>query len=157
MVYVRAENTPVMHRLVQRAPQSGLSRGTPDQRGRLLWTRFCESCHGAGESGANSLKNPPPERVRRLVRDGNGPMPAVGPMDLDEQGMTWLLAYIANPAAGAGATIPDPGLAMPAGNPGRFRMARHTAIILALRKAADSAPRRALTALLLSLLLGRSW
>ena len=118
MVYVRAENTPVMHRLVERAPQSGLSRGTPEQRGRLLWTRFCESCHGAGESGVSSLKNPPPERVRRLVRDGNGPMPAVGPVDLDEQGMTWLLAYIANPAAGAGATISDPGLAMPAGNPG---------------------------------------
>jgi len=118
MVYVRAENTPVMHRLVERAPQSGLSRGTPEQRGRLLWTRFCESCHGAGGSGVSSLKNPPPERVRRLVRDGNGPMPAVGPVDLDEQGMTWLLAYIANPAAGAGATILDPGLAMPAGNPG---------------------------------------
>jgi quinoprotein glucose dehydrogenase len=118
VVYVRAENTPLMHRLVERAPQRGLSRGTPEQQGRLLWTRFCDSCHGAGESGVNSLKSPPPERVRRLVRDGNGPMPAVGPADLDEQGMTWLLAYIANPAAGTGAPIPDPGLVMPAGNPG---------------------------------------
>ena len=111
-----AENTALMHRLVERTPQSGLSRGTPEQRGRLLWTRFCDSCHGAGESGVNSLKNPSPERVRMLVRDGNGPMPAVGPADLDDQGMTWLLAYIANPAAGAGASISDPGSAMSTGN-----------------------------------------
>jgi quinoprotein glucose dehydrogenase len=72
-----------------------------------------------GEHGIDSLKSSP-ERIRALVREGNGPMPAVGPSQLDEQGMTQLLAYIANPAAGARqATPPTPaqsGAAIPLPN-----------------------------------------
>jgi len=34
-------------------------------------------------------------------------MPAVSPADLDDQGLTALLAYIANPAAGTGSPSPD--------------------------------------------------
>jgi quinoprotein glucose dehydrogenase len=104
--YVREENTPLMHRLTEwtgnQRPPAG---GTPEQQGHALWTRFCESCHSVGEHGIDSLKSSP-ERIRALVREGNGPMPAVKPSELNEQGMTQLLAYIANPAAGARQAAP---------------------------------------------------
>jgi quinoprotein glucose dehydrogenase len=87
-------------------------------QGRALWMRLCESCHGAGERGVESLQKVPVERVRTVVREGNGPMPAVRESDMDEAGMTRLLAYIANPAAarqpapqpvapGSAATLPN--------------------------------------------------
>jgi quinoprotein glucose dehydrogenase len=95
IVYVRSENTPHMHRLSGRAPGGA----TPGTQGRAIWMRFCESCHSAAERGAQVLQHVPPERIRTVVREGNGPMPAVRETDLDETGMTRLLAYIANPAA----------------------------------------------------------
>jgi quinoprotein glucose dehydrogenase len=100
MVYVRAENFPTGGSLTDR-PQRP-SGGSPEQQGRMIWTRLCESCHGSGAAGLESLKGATPDRIRTVVREGNGPMPSLGPADFDEQGMTRLLAYIANPAAGAG-------------------------------------------------------
>jgi quinoprotein glucose dehydrogenase len=102
MVYVRAENTIEMHRLVDRPPRPSGGGGSPEQQGRAIWTRLCEGCHGSGAAGLQSLKGAPPDRIKTVVREGSGPMPSVGPADLDEQGMTRLLAYIANPAAAAG-------------------------------------------------------
>ncbi len=74
MVYVRAENTPTMHRLVEPGPRQRGS-GTPEQQGRLVWTRSCQSCHGAGvgEAGMQSLKGAPPDRIRKVVHEGSGP------------------------------------------------------------------------------------
>ena len=100
MVYIRAENTIEMHHLVDSRSQPSAAGGSPEQ-GRAIWTRLCASCHGAGAAGLQSLNGAPPDRIRTVVREGNGPMPSVGPADLDEQGMTRLLAYIANPAAAA--------------------------------------------------------
>jgi quinoprotein glucose dehydrogenase len=105
MVYVRAENFPTGGSLTERAPRP--SAGTPEQQGRAIWTRHCESCHGSGAAGFQSLKGASRDRIRTVVREGSGPMPSLGPADLDEQGMTRLLAYIANPAAGAG-PVPAP-------------------------------------------------
>jgi len=99
IVYVRSENTPLVHRLSERPPLRMLPNATPEMQGRVLWTRFCESCHGVGEHGVESLQKVPAERVRSVVREGNGPMPAVSEADLDEAGMRRLLAYIANPSA----------------------------------------------------------
>jgi quinoprotein glucose dehydrogenase len=124
--YVREENTPEMHRLTERSQQRPFAGGTPAQQGHVLWTRFCESCHSVGEHGIDSLKSSP-ERIRALVRGGNGPMPAVGPSELDEQGMTRLLAYIANPAAGAGQPAPaaaqsGPAAPLPNGEAHRYSL-----------------------------------
>ncbi len=101
MVYVRAENFPTGGSLTARTPQPP----GPEQQGRTIWTRLCESCHGAGAVGLQSLRGAPPDRIRTVVRQGSGPMPSVGLVELDEPGMTRLLAYIANPAA---ATAPPP-------------------------------------------------
>jgi quinoprotein glucose dehydrogenase len=106
IAYVRSENTPLMHRLTERLPQRAPAGATAEEQGRALWVRFCESCHGAGEHGVDSLRKSPPDRVRTVVREGNGPMPSVGPADLNEMDMTRLLAYIANPAAGEGRVAP---------------------------------------------------
>ncbi len=101
MVYIRAENTIEMHRLTDRPSQPSGGGGSPEQQGRANWNRICASCHGSGAAGLESLKGAPPDRIRTVVREGNGPMPSVGPDELDEQGLTRLLAYIANPAAAA--------------------------------------------------------
>ena len=105
MVYIRAENTIEIHRLMDRLPRPS-GGGSPEQQGRANWTRLCEGCHGSGAAGLQSLKGAPPDRIRTMVREGNGRMPSLGPADLDEQGLTRLLAYIANPAAGAGQPPP---------------------------------------------------
>jgi quinoprotein glucose dehydrogenase len=105
MVYIRAENMPTMHHLWDRPPRA--FGGTPEQQGRAIFTRLCESCHGSGLAGLQSLKGATPDRIRTVVREGNGPMPSLGSADLDEEGMNRLLAYIANPAAGS-APLPAP-------------------------------------------------
>jgi len=114
MVYVRAENMPTMHRLWDRPPRP--SGGSPEQQGHAIWTRLCESCHGSG-AGFQSLKGATPDRIRTMVRQGSGPMPSVGTADLDEQGMSRLLAYIANPTAAAGPPPTSVAQQGPAGDP----------------------------------------
>jgi len=107
VVYVRAENTPTMFRLADPAQQRrGFGTGTPEQQGSRVWTRICQACHGTGEAGVKSLHDALPGRIRQVVREGNGRMPPLGTSQLDEQEMTRLLAFIANPTAAAG-SAPD--------------------------------------------------
>jgi quinoprotein glucose dehydrogenase len=115
MVYVRAENTPTMFRLADPAQQQrGLGAGTPAQQGLAVWTRSCQACHGSGEAGVKTLKDAPPDHIRKVVHEGFGRMPAVAASDLDEQAMTRLLAFIANPtvtaspASGRGGPVAAP-------------------------------------------------
>jgi quinoprotein glucose dehydrogenase len=115
MVYVRAENNPTGGSLTERAPRP--SGGSPEQQGRAIWNQLCESCHGSGAAGLESLKGATPDQIRTMVRQGSGPMPSVGPADLDEQGMTRLLAYIANPAAAVGQLPAAAARQEPAGPP----------------------------------------
>jgi len=113
MVYIRSENTLEIHRLVKPSRPSG-GAGTPEQQGRAIWTRLCESCHSAGAAGLQSLRGAPPDRIRTVVRQGSGPMPSMGPAALSEPDMTRLLAYLANPTVAAG----QPPAAAPQQGPG---------------------------------------
>ncbi|RPI12155.1 MAG: pyrroloquinoline quinone-dependent dehydrogenase [Acidobacteriales bacterium] len=132
MMYVRAENIATIHRLFERGRQRGVGGGTPEQQGRGLWAQMCESCHGVDETGVKSLKERLPAALRTIIRGGIGLMPGVGFSDLaiSEQNLTRLLAYIANPAAGAGQPPaaagrggrggPDPSAPLPNGETRRF-------------------------------------
>jgi quinoprotein glucose dehydrogenase len=104
MLYVRAENYPAIHHLFERTPPRAFSGGTPEQQGRMLWAQLCESCHGPDEAGVKSIKERSPEILERIIRGGQGNMSGVGYSDLtlSDQNLKRLLAYIANPAAGAG-------------------------------------------------------
>jgi len=100
MVYVRAENNPTEDSLTERTSRT--FGGSPEQQGRMIWTRLCESCHSSVAASLQSLKGATTDRIRTMVRQGSGRMPSFGPADLDERALTRLLAYIANPAAAAG-------------------------------------------------------
>ncbi len=108
MLYVRAENSACIHHLVERTQPRAFSGGTPEQQGHVLWARQCEACHGPDETGVKGLKERSPEKLQAIIRTGIGNMPGVGYSDLiiNPENMNKLLAYIANPAAGAG-PLPD--------------------------------------------------
>jgi len=64
-------------------------------------------------------------------------MPSLGPVDLDEQGMTRLLAYIANPAAAAGQLPAAAAQQAPGGAPEPLNVAAEDAIFPAIASKAD--------------------
>ena len=111
MLYVRAENRISIHHLYERSVPRAFSGGSSEQQGRLIWAQLCESCHGPDEVGVKSIKERSPERLDTLIREGiGGRMPGVGYSNgiLIEDNMKRLLAYIANPAAGAGEPPKEP-------------------------------------------------
>ena len=109
MLYVRAENYPAIHHLFERNPPRAFTGGTREQQGRVIWGQFCESCHGPDEAGVKSITERNPDRLENIIRGGVGNMSGLGYSDLtiSPENMTRLLAYIANPAAGAG-ELPAP-------------------------------------------------
>jgi quinoprotein glucose dehydrogenase len=103
MLYVRAENAPTIHRLFERTASPRLPGGTLEQQGQALWMQHCESCHGQGQAGVNSLQEHRAEHLENIIRGGIGQMPGLGFSDvaLNEERMKALLAFMANPKAGA--------------------------------------------------------
>ena len=125
MLYVRSENESCIHRLSERSGGGrAAAGGSPEQQGHALWGQSCESCHGADETGARSLRERSPERLEEIIRGGQGQMPGFGYANtgINPQGMKALLAYIANPAAGAGKVPASAATAgpYPNGEPHRF-------------------------------------
>ncbi len=103
MLYLRAENIPTIHRLFERSITRDFAGGTPAQQGHVVWAERCESCHGVGEDGVKSIKQRNPELLRTVIREGTGNMPGFGYSRLAPSNalIDALLAYMANPAAGA--------------------------------------------------------
>jgi quinoprotein glucose dehydrogenase len=111
ILYVRAENSAAIHRLFERTAPRAFAGGTLEQQGHVFWAQLCESCHGLDEAGANSIKERNPGSLEAIIRVGQGQMPGIGYSDvaLDPENMKRLLAYIANPVAGAGQPPIPPG------------------------------------------------
>jgi quinoprotein glucose dehydrogenase len=108
-LYVRAENKISIHRLSERPGMRGGAGGTPEQQGRMFWGQLCAACHGADEAGVKNIRERAPDRLEEITRRGLGQMPGLGEANtsISPEGMKALLAYIANPAKGAG-EIPAP-------------------------------------------------
>jgi quinoprotein glucose dehydrogenase len=100
MLYVRAENEACIHRLSERSGGGGRgsATGTPEQQGRALWGQLCESCHGADETGAKSLRERAPDRLEAIIRGGQGQMTGLGYSDLgiSQQGMKGVYGELPN-------------------------------------------------------------
>jgi quinoprotein glucose dehydrogenase len=110
MLYVRAENMATIHRLFERNPTRRFTGGTREQQGHVVWAERCESCHGPGEAGVKSLVERNAARLRTIIREGVGNMTGLGYSDLapSDDHVDALLAYMANPSAGA-APLPAAG------------------------------------------------
>jgi len=104
ILYVRAENRITIQRLFERRAVRAFSGGTLEQQGHVFWAELCESCHGPDETGVKTLTERAPARLEEIIRGGQGVMPGIGysNLTLDAQNMKALLAYVANPSAGAG-------------------------------------------------------
>jgi quinoprotein glucose dehydrogenase len=109
ILYVRSADQPAMHMLREYRPQDS-DRGTPEQRGRGVYQEKCEMCHGLPEAGAIKsmdrsslimLKEVGPEKIRAIVRQGRGQMPAFPESAVPARNLEALMAYLANPALGA--------------------------------------------------------
>jgi quinoprotein glucose dehydrogenase len=110
MLYVRAENMATIHRLFERNPTRRFTGGTREQQGHVVWAERCESCHGPDEAGVKSLVERNAARLRTIIREGVGNMTGLGYSDLapSDDHVDALLAYMANPSAGA-APLPAAG------------------------------------------------
>jgi quinoprotein glucose dehydrogenase len=110
MLYVRSSDQPAIHRLREPGDPRYEEGGTPAQRGRGAYQRLCESCHGQPEPPAIrsmdrttliNLKTLGPERIRKVIRAGQNQMPAFEEQAMPERALDNLLAYLADPVAGA--------------------------------------------------------
>jgi quinoprotein glucose dehydrogenase len=110
MLYVRSEDQPAIHKLREPGDPRYEEGGSPAQRGRTVYQRHCDSCHGQPESpGIRSmdrsvvinLKELGQDRIRKTVRSGQNQMPAFTDATLTERQLDSVLAYLADPASGA--------------------------------------------------------
>ena len=100
ILYLRTADSPELKlKLTQKLPLRVPPGGTPEQRGRAIYTQLCQSCHGPDRNGVMSPKNIGMERFTRIVTGGAGEMP--GFTELTPQYVEALAAYISNPDAGA--------------------------------------------------------
>jgi quinoprotein glucose dehydrogenase len=120
MVYVRSSDQPALHRLREPAA-AGMEEGPPPQRGRVVYSLRCESCHGQPESnGIRSmdrsividLKALGRDKIRSTVRAGSGQMPAFNVAAVTDGQLENLLLYLENPAAGAAGGTSSPRAAL---------------------------------------------
>jgi quinoprotein glucose dehydrogenase len=109
MLYVRAVDGPSSATLSERTAVRIPANATPEQRGFAVFNQQCATCHGA-----EPPKNVDAARVRSVVRKGQAEMPAFSAETLPDQNLEGIVAYFANPKAGAPlrgstAAAPPPG------------------------------------------------
>ena len=96
MLYVRAVDAPSSATLSERTAVRIPANATPEQRGFAVFHQQCATCHGA-----EPPKNVDESRIRTVVRKGQAEMPAFSAEGLPEQNLDGIVAYFANPKAGA--------------------------------------------------------
>jgi quinoprotein glucose dehydrogenase len=110
MLYVRTSDQPAIHKLREPGDPRYEEGGPPGQRGRGVYQRLCESCHGQPEPpGIRSMDRSivinltalGPERIRKTIRSGQNQMPAFTEAMMPERNLTALLTYLSDPVAGA--------------------------------------------------------
>jgi quinoprotein glucose dehydrogenase len=124
MIYVRSADQPAMRMLREFRPGEREFRGgSLEDRGQAVYLQHCEPCHGeAAVGGIRSfdrtttivLKALGYDRVRGVIRTGQGQMPAMSEDMLSSSALDSLMAYLANPGAASQASVstrppPPPG------------------------------------------------
>ena len=69
--------------------------------GRSVYAQHCETCHGTDRKGVIAPKDLGAEKFKAVIRTGMGQMRAFAETTLTPQNLDALMAYVANPAAGA--------------------------------------------------------
>jgi quinoprotein glucose dehydrogenase len=113
-MFVVSKDFPTMLKMERDVVRKAPLTGTPEQQGHVLYNENCQACHGAARQG-----HPPAipslvditlrqnlEQIANTVKRGVGPMP--GFTQLSDKDLQALIAYLSNPAAGAGAVAPPP-------------------------------------------------
>ena len=140
MLYVRSADQPAIHRLREVGTQD-TSQGSFAQRGRALYRRHCDTCHGQPEpAGIRSMDRATlidlralgPERIRHVVRTGQGAMPEFTATTLAAPQLDALVAYLSDPATSAGPP--------PAPLPGIDGVVRYTGPLGSMLRAANGLP-----------------
>lgn len=110
-VYVLSINVPSIYRLELEAPSPGGGGGAAAtaamvQQGRAIYEQRCQSCHGPDLAGIGNYPSIvditsrlADDVLRTIIRGGRLAMP---PSDLTPAEMNALVAFMANPTAGAG-------------------------------------------------------
>jgi quinoprotein glucose dehydrogenase len=108
MLYVRSADQPAMHILRELGAEGRIEGTTPEQRGRSVYSLRCEICHGRVEANGFrsvdrtaviSVKQLGVERVKSVVRQGQGQMPSFAEASISTQNLNELIAYLSNPPA----------------------------------------------------------
>jgi quinoprotein glucose dehydrogenase len=125
LLYVASKELPTYLKLDPRPPRVGPAGGSPAQQGRAIYSQNCAGCHGAdlaGQGGAipaltGITTRLNADQIRATVAGGQGRMP--GFSQLTPRNLDSLLAYLANPAAGAAPpAAPEPPAAATASTAG---------------------------------------
>jgi quinoprotein glucose dehydrogenase len=122
-MYVVSKDFPTMLKMERDVVRQAPLTGTPEQQGHILYGENCQPCHGVDRKGqppaipslVDITQRQKPEEIENTVKRGIGPMP--GFSQLSERDLHSLLAYLSNPAAGAGAVAqrPDAGTSASSG------------------------------------------
>lgn len=122
MLYVRSADQPAIHKLREPREQ-GAEGGSPAQRGRAVYQRLCESCHGQPEppgirsmdrSIVMNIKALGNDRIRKTIRSGQNQMPAFPEATISDGQLDALMTYLGDPAAGAAGASGPPRPPLPA-------------------------------------------
>jgi quinoprotein glucose dehydrogenase len=95
MLYLRAVDLPSTTRLSERRGVTVPANATVEQRGFAAFSNTCGGCHGATPPKVAA------DALRRIVRSGQGQMPAISEDTLSTANLDAVVAFSANPAAGA--------------------------------------------------------
>ena len=105
-VFVLNLNEPAILKMSPEMPTGGGRAAAGSAAlGRVIYDRYCSTCHGADLGGAGNYPSlidvttrMGVDTVRTIVTGGKGPMPAFS-SDIKELDMNNLVAFLANPAA----------------------------------------------------------
>ena len=98
ILYVRSADSPELKlKLASRLPLRVPAAGTPEQKGRAIYTQLCQGCHGPDRNGVMSPKDIGIEKFTKIVTNGEGEMPAFN--ELSGPNLDALAAYISNPGS----------------------------------------------------------
>jgi quinoprotein glucose dehydrogenase len=108
ILYLRTADSPELKlKLTRRLPLRVPPQGTPEQKGRAIYSQLCQGCHGLDRHGIMSPRDIGMEKFRTIVTGGEGEMPAFS--DLAPEHLDALAAWITNPDAAGPARGPQSG------------------------------------------------
>ncbi len=109
IVYLRTGDAPQLKlKLSQKFPLVVPPGTTPEVRGHVIYSHFCQACHGPDRTGGiMSPKDIGIDKFKQVVTTGEGEMPAFS--ELPPHYLDDLAAYISNPSAGGPPQAADEG------------------------------------------------